>query len=99
MHEFLDYLNNPQLVADFQKVFGLEWEFDENSNKPAKSKTKTIDQNNNSCLSSNSTSSIAYEAAADSTVFKRGHAKTDSVVTDTDHSHIISKTIINNKFW
>ncbi len=97
MHDYLHYLNNPQIVADFQKVFGLEWEFDENNNNIKsilKNSVKNTNTDNNNNLSASKSTSVT-----ESTIFKRGHAKTNSVVTDTDHSHIVSKTVINNKFW
>lgn len=100
MHQFFDYLNNPQLVADFQKVFGLEWEFDHHSSDAGGSDT-LINKNGGVKPDQNNNTSDASAQTQNSTsvTFKRGHTKTNSVVSDTDHSHIVSKTIITKKFW
>ena len=121
MHSFFMYMNNPQIVANFQKIFGLEWEFDEHKNKIEDNKkighkiltkldgnnnalrgnrnadlrSRKLDCNNNfhvneSSVQYNTQSSDSSSTSTDSS---------DHVVRNTDHSHLVSKTKINIKFW
>ena len=87
MHEFLTAMNNPQIVADFQKVFGLEWEFDQNNNdNTVKDQNVTEQPNCSKKLTKNS---------QDPTV----SSSQEHMITNTDHTHIVTKTKINIKFW
>lgn len=87
MHEFLTAMNNPQIVADFQKVFGLEWEFDQNNNdNTVKDQNVTEQPNCSKKLTKN---------AQDPTV----SSSQEHMITNTDHTHIVTKTKINIKFW
>jgi len=80
-------MNNPQIVADFQKVFGLEWEFDQNNNdNTVKDQNVTEQPNCSKKLTKN---------AQDPTV----SSSQEHMITNTDHTHIVTKTKINIKFW
>lgn len=98
-------MNNPQIVADFQKIFGLEWEFDENNNivksEDETSKAVYHESDNNSSNSRKLTKN-AQNGHHHSISENHVNNETDddaSMVTNTDHTHIVSKTKINIKFW
>lgn len=126
MHSFFTYMNNPQIVADFQKIFGLEWEFDVNKDHTQQADNDTnstgtnghltqLDENNNNDFekfNSNGTlrsrktgkaqangHSNAQSTASSKSSSTSISSSSDHVVTNTDHSHLISKTKINIKFW
>lgn len=137
MHSFFTYMNNPQIVADFQKIFGLEWEFDVNNDhiqqtdnnndkisssgsggKETDGNLTQLDENNNN-EKWNSNGSVRSRKT--DTAQANGHSNnlakqpnslqspqssstpasssSDHVVTNTDHSHLISKLKINIRFW
>lgn len=91
MHEFLTAMNNPQIVADFQKVFGLEWEFDQNNNDNA------MKDHNNVTEQPQSSKKLTKNAQEDPNA--SSSSSKEHMITNTDHTHIVTKTKINVKFW
>lgn len=114
-------MNDPQIVANFQKIFGLEWRFDENDNVTNEVQPQgAVDENNNELnqkksehtdhdIRSRKANSLQNAQPKDTTKMN-GHANgplnstnttstDDYHVTDTDHTHIVSRTKINSKFW
>lgn len=119
MHQFLTDMNNPQIVANFQKIFGLEWKFDENNT--ISDKTNYVDNNNNTTNNNQNQENTHLRSRKENPSEKNaqaglqnglmnGHSvgsnhlnnsnsSEDYHITHTDHTHIVSKTKINNKFW
>jgi sphingosine-1-phosphate phosphatase 1 len=107
MSELFNYLNSPHLVANFQKVFGIESHFDASfSSSPSSRST-----NNNAT----STTKPSAKHRPDETVLKRstvtsheeasqsGHRRNGSNPAtkqlNTDHTHIVANTTIHSQFW
>lgn len=117
MHSFFTYMNNPQIVADFQKIFGLEWEFDVNNDHTQQTDNSNgqLDENNNNDYNKcNGNGTLRSRKVDKAQAYGHSHVQntqsskassastsssSDHVVTKTDHSHLISKTKINVKFW
>lgn len=133
MHPFLHSMNDPQIVANFQKTFGLEWEFDDKLTEKNYSKVDINNNQNAQKLINTDKSSIKdrelAKNAQNSKNYSNGHlnngyssstitetttlttsnhkindttSKTkdkEYTVTNTDHTHIVSRTKINNRLW
>ncbi|RNA24291.1 sphingosine-1-phosphate phosphatase 1-like [Brachionus plicatilis] len=95
MHDLINYLNSPHLVAAFQKIFGIEPTFE--------SKPKILDQpvlkiKKRSPLKKNETPEDK-NYVINQTSHKRTSSNPKKLVNITDHSHLIANTLIHNRFW
>lgn len=112
MFEVIAYLNNPQLVANFQKIFGIESHFDSNGiihsaptvslngRKTRKSvKTESLSESPKKTQNGQDELNGSAEKEQKEAVKtqKSKHRRQLSLITD--HQGIMATTIIHNKFW
>lgn len=93
MYNIINYLNSPDLVAAFQKIFGIEPTFE--------SKPKQLEQ---PCTlikrrSPLKTNDIHKNENDIQTSHKRTSSNPKKLVNVTDHNHLIANTLIHNRFW
>ncbi|CAF0704718.1 unnamed protein product [Brachionus calyciflorus] len=99
MFNLIGYLNSPHLVANFQKIFGIEPTFESKSSNVSKvplnlspkikkrSPLRKEQSKNNEITTNNQTK------------HKRNSSNPKKLVNITDHNHLIANTLIHNRFW
>lgn len=95
MYDIINYLNSPDLVAAFQKIFGIEPTFE--------SKTRVLDQPVTVVKKRNPLKTKEIEEDKNEVDKHTNHKRTSSnpkkLVNITDHNNLIANTLIHNRFW